>query len=77
MQGIDRNKTSELMLNTFFIRLLIKKRMQQNAPTMKELVSSIALASRKYSVNAVIMIHVLFMNVKIMEVVLLMFSTAF
>ena len=26
MQGIDRNKTSELMLNTFFIRLLIKKK---------------------------------------------------
>ena len=76
MQGIDNNLTSELMHYIFFISLLIKKhRMEQNASTMAEFVSSIALVDHKYSVNAVIIIRVLFINVKIMEVVLLMFLT--
>ena len=68
MQGIDLNLINE----TIFIHFLIDQteRMGEHAPTMKELLSLVALVHNSSLVNAVRMIFVNFIHAKIMGLVL-------
>ena len=74
MQGIDRNCISK----TIFIYFLIDQteRMGEHAPTLKELLNLVALAHSSLLVNAVKMIFVNFIHVKIMGLVLLILLMA-